>query len=231
MVDVRSRVFPYLDEVAMNLDGARFDSPPPTPSPVVDQTKSALEAALVTLSARNISIRGVPLDLRMEARDVVLHKGADANGQAVLLLHKARDGQLAFSVGQLELEKAITQIAAREAGRHGITLEQVHLAMRARGRRSIAFDLHVQARKFLLRAKIDISGQIDIDESFATTILLKCKGDGAIGSLVCNALSPIFERLNSRRFSLASLPLGEIQIRDVRLAVADSVELTANFGS
>jgi hypothetical protein len=231
IVDVRARVFPYLDEIAMNLDGVRFDSPPPVPSPVVDQTKPALEAAFVTLSARNVSIRGLPMDLRMEARDVVLHQGADTNGDALLLLYKARDGQVTISVAQWELEKAIAQIAAREADRHGIALEQVRLAIRARGPRSLAVDLQVQARKFFVRAKIDVSGQIDIDESFATKILLKCKSDGAIGSLACNALNPIFERLKNKSFSVASLPLGEIQVRDVRLAVANTVELTADFGS
>jgi len=231
VVDVRARVFPYLDEIVMNFDGTRFDSSPPIPSPPVDQTKPALEAALVTLSARNVSIRGLPLNLRMEAHDVVLHKGMDTNGEAMLLWHTARDGQLAISLGQVELEKAIAQIAAREAGRHGIVLEQVRLAIRARGPRSLALDLHLQARKFLLRARIDISGQIDIDESFATKILLKCKSDGAIGSLACNALNPVFERLKNKSFSFASLPFGEIQVRDVRLAVANTVELTADFGS
>lgn len=231
IVKVRSRVFPYLDEIAVNFDGAHFDSLPPVAAPAVEPTKPAFEAAVVALSAQKISIRGVPLDLQMEARDVVLHKGADANGEAVLLVQKVRDGQLRASVRQLELEKAIAQIGARESRRHGIALEEVHLALRARGPQSLAADVRVQARKFLLRAKIDISGQIDIDENLVMRIFLKCKSDGAIGSLACSALDPIFGRLNNKSFPFASLPLGEIQFRNVRLAVADTVELTADFGS
>jgi hypothetical protein len=231
IVNVCSRVFPYLDEIAINFDGACFDSLPPVPAPAVEPIKPAFEAAMLTLSAQKISIRGVPLDLRMEARDIVLYKGADANGDAVLLVQEVRDGQLKVSVRQLELEKAIAQIGAHEAGRHGIALEEVRLAMRARGPRSLAADVRVQARKFLLRAKIDISGQIDIDENLVMKIFLKCKSDGAIGSLACTTLDPIFGRLNNKSFSFASLPLGEIQFRDVRLAVADTVELSADFGS
>jgi hypothetical protein len=231
IVNVRSRVFPYLDEIAINFDGARFDSLPPVSAPAVEPTKPAFEAAVVTLSAQKISIRGVPLDLRMEARDVVLHKGADANGEGMLLVQEVRDGQLKVSVRQLELEKAIAQIGGREAGRHGIALEELRLATRARGPRSLAVDVRVQARKFLLRAKIDICGQIDIDENLVMKVFLKCKSDGAIGSFACSALDPIFGRLNNKSFSFASLPLGEIQFRDVRLAVADTVELTADFGS
>src|ERR1700731_1325270 len=73
--NVRSRLFPYLDEIAINFDGAQFDSLPPAPPVVVGETKLACEAAIVTLSARNVFVRGVPLDLRMEARDVVFHQG------------------------------------------------------------------------------------------------------------------------------------------------------------
>ena len=32
-------------------------------------------------------------------------------------------------------------------------------------------------------------------------------------------------------FPLMSLPLGEVQLRDVRITVADTVEITADFGS
>jgi hypothetical protein len=230
IADVRSRVFPYLDEIAMNLDGARCDSLPPAVS-AVEQIKPAFEVAMVRLSGRNISVCGVPLDIRMQAHDVALSKGANANGEVVLLLQKVRHGQLAISVGQLELEKALAAIAAREAARRGIVLDQMHLAIRACGPRSLAADVHVQARKFLLHARVDISGQIDIDENFAAKVLVKCKSDGSIGPLVCNVLNPIFERLNDKSFSFRSLPLGEIRIHDLRLAVADSVDLTIDFGS
>src|ERR1700736_6703358 len=135
LVDVRSRVFPYIDEIAVNLDREQFDLVPSAASPVVGETKPALEAAVVTLSARNISVRGVRMDLRLEARDVVFHKGEDANGDAVLIVQKARDGHIVISAAQLNLEEAMARIGGAEARRHGITIEQLRLAMRARGRR------------------------------------------------------------------------------------------------
>ena len=232
LVDVRSRVFPYLDEIAINLDREQFDSLPQATSPAVGETKPAFEAAVVTLSARNISVRGVPMDLRMEARDVVLHKGEDANGDAVLVVQKARDGHIVISAAQLALEEAMAQIGGREGRRHGITIEQVRLAMRARGRRSLCADIQVQARKLLFRAKIDIYGQLDIDDDFVAKISqLKCKSDGAIGSLACNALEPYLQQLNGLSFALKSILLGEIQLRDIHVAVADTVALTIDFGS
>lgn len=229
IVDLRARVFPYIDEIAINCDDTHFDSPPPAPAALVGETKAAFDVATINLSARNISVTGVPVNLRAEAREVVLHKGEDESGNAVLVLHSLREGQICFSAGLLDLESAIQKIAREKA--RGVTIEKVRLAMRARGPRSLNADVHVQARKLLLRAKIDISGQIDIDEGAALRLLnLKCKSDGAIGAIACNLLDPVFARLNDRTFPLASFLPEQIQIRDIRVAVADTVELTIDFG-
>src|SRR5207253_2350380 len=79
------------------------------------ETKPAFEAALVTVSGRHISVYGVEIDLRMETRDVVFHKGADAKGDAVLVAQRAREGQLVLSAAQLDLEEAIGRIAGERA--------------------------------------------------------------------------------------------------------------------
>jgi hypothetical protein len=230
IVDIHARVFPYLDEIAINLDGARVDSPPPASPRLVGGTTLAYEAALVTLTGRQISVRGVPLSLRMEAHNVVFHKGQDENGHAVLIVQKARDGNLVLSAVQRELEAAIAEISQREG--RGITIDQVQLRMRARGARSLAADLSLKGRKLFLQAKIDISGQLDIDDDFTARISnLKCKADGAVGSLARSVLDPVFRQLEGKSFPLASLPLGNIQLRDIRIAVADTIELTTNFGS
>jgi hypothetical protein len=232
IVDLRSRVFPLVDEIRINLDGAKFDSPPPPLAKVEGETTPAFETALVRVSGRNISIRRVPIDLRMEMRDVTFHKGADANGDAVLVLHKARDGQMVISAGQLDLEEAIARIGGERARLYGIDLEQIRLAMRARSRRSLAADIQIWAKKFFARAKIDIYAQLDITNEFVVKISqLKCKGDGKLGSFACAALQPLFAKTMEKSFSLKSIPLGLIQLHDVHVAVADTVELTIDFGS
>ena len=231
IVDLRSRVFPLVDELRINFDGAKFDSPPPL-AKVEGETTPAFEAAAVNISGRNISVRGVPFDLRVEMRDVVFHKGADANGNAVLVAHKARDGQLVVSAAQLDLEEAIARIAGERARLYGIELERVRLAMRARSRRSLAGDIQIWAKKFFTSAKIDIYAQLDVDNEFVAKISqLKCKGDGKLGSFACATLQPFLARTTEKSFPLKSIPLGQIQLRDVHVAVADTVELTIDFGS
>jgi hypothetical protein len=232
IVDLRSRVFPLVDEIRINLDGAKFDFRTLPFTNPEGETKPAFEAALVTVSGRHISVYGVAIDLRMETRDVVFHKGADAKGDAVLVAHKAREGQLVLSAAQLDLEEAIGRIAGGRARLYGIDLERVRLAMRARSRRSLAADIQIWAKKFFTRAKIDIYAQLDVSNEFVVKISqLKCKGDGKLGSFACAALQPLFARTIERSFPLKSIPLGEIQLRDIHVAVADTVELTIDFGS
>jgi hypothetical protein len=233
IVDLRSRVFPLVDEIRINLDGAIVDSSPPPLANVEGETSRAFEAALITLTGRRVSIRGVPFDVRMEMHDVIFDKGVDAKGEAVLALHKAREGQLVFSAAQLDLEGAIVRILGERARLYGIELEQVRLFMRARGRSSIAGDMQIWAKKFFARAKIDIYVQLDISNEFVARISqLKCKGDGKLGSFACATLQPMFERVLEKSFPLKSLPLlGDLHLRDIHVAVADTADLTVDFGS
>ena len=71
IVDLRSRVFPLVDEIRINLDGAKFDFRTLPFTNPEGETKPAFEAALVTVSGRHISVYGVAIDLRMETCDVV----------------------------------------------------------------------------------------------------------------------------------------------------------------
>jgi hypothetical protein len=232
MVQVRARVFPYLDELLINLDGARFETAPTAPPPLTGEKKPAFEAALVRLSAQNISVRGIPANLQIDARDVVLQKIDDANGQATLLLEKVRGGHLTISAQQFDLEQALARFIDEAAQAHGIQIEQVRLAIRERGPRSLAAEVRVQARKLFLRAKIDIYGRLDIDDVFVARLSqLQCRSTGAVGTRACAILQPRLDDFDGKTFSLKSLPLGNTQLHDLRLAVTDTVEISVDFAS
>jgi hypothetical protein len=232
IVDLRSRVFPYIDSIAINLDGAIIDLSAPRLVSAEGETGRAFEVHAINLSGRRVSVGGVPLDLRLEMRDSAFDWGYDANAQAVLILRGAREGHVAISAVQLVLEQAIVRIAGAKARLYGIELEQVRLFMRARGRRSIAADIQVQAKKFFARAKIDIYVQLDITNDFVVKISqIRCKGDGKLGSFACSALQPLFDRMLEKSFSLKSIPLGDIELRDIHVAVADTVDIALDFGS
>ncbi len=232
IVTIRARVFPYLDEIAINFDGARLEPRLPVFPRPVGETRSGVEAASVTISGRHVRLQSAPVNLQLEASDVVFHQGRDENGEALLIVKSVRTGHLVVSAAQADLENAIREIAEREASKQGIDIEQTRVSLRARGARSLAADVRLRARKFLFRANIDVSGQIDIDDTFNARISnLKCRGEGTIGSLACGVLEPILRQLDGQTLSLLSFPLGEIKLRDIRITVADTMEVTADFGS
>lgn len=232
IVTISSRVFPYLDEIAINLDGAKLDSKPPVLPTPVGETKLACEAALVSISGRGLAIHKAPLNLQFSASDVVFFQGRDDKGEAILLVKNIRTGHLTVSAAQLDLEAAIAALATSEAAKHGISIEETRVSLRARGPRSLAADVRLRARKFLFRTNIDISGQVDIDERFHARVSnLKCRGDGTVGSVACGVLQPQLQKIEGQSFPLMSLPFGEVELRDVRIAVADTIEITADFGT
>lgn len=232
LVSVQARAFPFFDEIAVNLDNIKLDSLPRLNAPISGNTRFACEAGLMTIAARNLRLQGTPLDARLEARGVVFDQAQDGNDELMLTVKRIREGYLQISIAQLDLENVLGEIARREGGKVGIAVEGLRLALRARGPRSVSADIRFQAGKFLLRARIDISARIDVDEDMVARVFdLKCKGDGAVGSLACGAIGAHLSRLEGRTFPLMSLPLGEVQLRDVRIAVADTVQITADFGS
>ena len=103
IVDLRSRVFPYVDLIAINLDGGIVDLRPPPMVQAEGETGRAFECANIKVSGRRISVGGVPFDLRMEMRDVICDWGYDANAEAVLIVRSAREGQLVVAAAQLAL--------------------------------------------------------------------------------------------------------------------------------
>jgi hypothetical protein len=231
IVDVRSRAFPSIDEIVINLDRAEVERLPAPPLITSDPTKPAFEIGLINLSARKVRFRGTPIDLRFEARGVFLEQALDANGEIVLLPRRIGDGETSLSATLTDLEKAITRLVTEQARAHGVTIEQVQLALRERGARSIGGEVRIQARK-LVRAKVEIYGQLDIDENFVATISqLRCHGAGILGSRACSALEPHLQRVRGWSFSLKLLPPRETRIRDLSIAVTDTVELRLAFGN
>lgn len=230
IVDVRSRVWPYIDEVLLNLDGANFNAPFPAPATSCDASQHAFEIELVRVSARNARAYGLRFDLQGEARGVFLDRATDERGMLNLILRSAREGELTVSFAQLDLEEAVTRIASDQARQRGVTIEQVRLALRQRSARSVAAEVRIQARKFI-RAKIDIYGQVDLDDDFVARVSqLRCQGSGAIATRVCSALQPHLDRFNDRSFALKSLPLGDSELKNLELAVADTVQLRLSLG-
>jgi hypothetical protein len=229
---VREHSYPHLDAISISLDGARLRADPPRPSVISGKISFALEIDQLTLSASPLSLGPATVNLSLSAREVQLDQGKDSNEQIVLSLKSATDGNIEISMLQTDLEALIAELAQNQAGKQGITIDGVQLKLRQKNVHSFAAEVHLRARKLFLSASIRVTGQLDLDDHLNLKISdLKCTGDGGMATLACGILTPYLQKINGREFPVMSLPLGEVRLRDVRLAVDQNLTITAEFGS
>ncbi len=92
--------------------------------------------------------------------------------------------------------------------------------------------MKLRAKKLFFTTTVTISAKLDLDEQLNATVSgLACNGEGAIGSVACGVLQPHLQKVNGQSFALMALPLGEVRLRDVRLAAGDTLSVTAEFGA
>lgn len=230
-VSVRDASYPTIAEITISLDHARLRSNPPRPQPISGKSSPALQVGRLAVRASDLSIGPATVDLSLSARDVDLVQGKDDGDEIVLSLQNAAQGKIEISAPLADLEKVISEIAKTEAGKHGVTIENVQLMVRQKSGHSLEAEVRLRARKLFMGASIRITGQLDLDEELNAKISgLRCSGDGAIAAVACGVLTPHLQKLDGREFALMSLPLGEVRLREVRLAVTDKLSVTAEFG-
>jgi len=231
-ITIRDASYPSLAEINIALDGARVRPDPPRPQLISGETSPAFQIAQLAVHASALSVGPATVDLSLSARAVHLNQGKDSNNELVLSIHDAAEGKIEISTPLTDVEGVIAKIAKDEAAKHGVTIENVQLTARATGPRSLEVEVRLRARKVFLGASLRVTGRLELDSELNAKISgLRCEGDGAIAAIACGVLDPHLQKLNGREFPLMSLPLGEVRLRDVRLAVGDKLSVTAEFGS
>ena len=231
-VTLRGASYPHLAELNVSFNGAQLRGQPPSMPSLSSKPTSALEIDSFNIDASALSIGPAAIDLSLSATGVNLHQARDSEENVVLVLHNATQGHVEISASPSDLEALIAEVAKSEAGKHGVTIDSVQLTLRSKSSRSLAAEVRLRAKKLFLSASIRITGQLDLDEELNARISgLDCTGDGAMASVACGVLKPHLQKIDGREFPLMSLPLGEIRLRDVQLAVGDKLSVTAEFGS
>jgi len=231
-VTIREVSYPHLASLAVALEGAQLRVQPPTvPSPTGESTP-ALTVDSFAAEGSHISVGPAAVDFALEAKGVHLNRASDSEGNIVLMLHTAADGRIEVSASPADLEALFAEVAKAEAAKHGVAIDSVQLSLRSNSPRSLTAEVRLRAKKLFLSTSVRITGQVDLDEELNAKISgLDCTGEGAIASVACGVLKPQLEKIDGRKFSLMSLPLGEVRLRDVRIAAGTKLSITAEFGS
>jgi hypothetical protein len=231
-VTVVDDAFPRLSEIRITLDGAELRANPPRPPVMKGASSAGIEAEKLYVNAAEVLIGPATANIRLDARDVRFDQAKDTKGEVVLMLKSATDGEVEVSADQRSIEQAIAAVAKQEAGKHGVAIDDVKLSVRTGGERSINAEVQLRAKKLFFTTTVRITAQLAMDEQLNARLFgLGCNGDGPIGAMACGFLQPHLQRLDGREFPLMALPLGDIRLRDVRVAAGQMLSVTAQFGA
>jgi hypothetical protein len=231
-VVVREVSYPHLASLTVSLDGAHLRGQPPAIPSVGGKQTPALTVDSFRAKGSAMSVGPAAVDFALEAQQLELHRANDANGNVVLVLHKAAKGRIEVSASTSDLEALIAGVAKTEGAKHGVAIDSVRLTLRSNNSRSLSAEVRLRAKKLFLSTSLRITGQLDLDEELNAAVSgLECTGEGAIATVACGVLKPHLEKLEGRNFPLMSLPLGEVRLRDVKIAAGEKLSITAEFGT
>ena len=232
-VQVEDQNYPRLSAIRVELDEASAgDRLPPIPELANGKIEPALEADQLEISARPLRIQNAPVQFYCQAQKVKIGQARDEAGNILLLLQNADAGKLELSIAMAELERLVRSTVTDLAGKQGIVLEDLRLQLKTRSERALDAEMRIRARKLFLNTQIRLTASLEIDDRLNARLFgIECAGEGTLGTLACGFLAPHLQRLNQREFSLLTLPLSEIRLRDLRVAVGDELRVNAEFGS
>ncbi len=232
IVTVEDAGYPKLAAIRLSLDGASAgERPPPRPLPPVGPVEPGLRVEDFQVSGRPIIVQRANVELTCSARDVQLNQGRDRDGNVLLLLQEATNGQVEVAIALSDLEDLVLAGAQTEALKQGVKVESVRIELQASSERALKVIVYVSAKKLFLNAALRISGNVAINEELNARLSgLGCDGEGTLGTLACGFIAPHLQRFDGREFSLMALPFGEVKLRDVKIAAGGELRVTAQFG-
>ncbi len=224
-------VFPRISTLRVDLTHARIDR---AMRPLLAKSSSTvgLQVEALEVTASPLHLEHLPAQLALRAHEVELDLSRDDAGRPLLALTRAANGSVKIEITREELEAAALQFAKEEAAPHGIEVKALRLTLTQTGPRSLQFQAEVTARAFIMKAKVTVTGEIEVDDQLQLRFSkLTGQGDGMIGTLANKFLRPRFDELERRPIALLSFAPAGLRVRDLRLEAGDKLRIEADFSA
>ena len=225
--------YPSVKKLTINLDGATVSAtqPPPQPKPT-GKRQPGITVEQLEVSGRPICYEQSEVDLHLKARGVVLEFAKDKKGNPLLVLNDAREGQAEAHIRKDDLRTLVTAIATAAAKEQGVKIQEIDLDLKSEGKRSIAVDARVKARKMMVSGVVHLTGRADVDDELNATLSnLSCTGEGMIGNMAAGLLQGKLKNYDGKQFPLMAFSLGDVTLRDLKVDTKDGLKVVAKFGS
>jgi hypothetical protein len=225
--------FPSIRKLKVNLNNAEVSAtePPPKPQPTGKRQKG-IEVEQLEVSGKPIKYEKNRLELELKASGVTLDFARDKKGQPLLVLADAKDGHVQARMSKADIESLARAAAELAARGQGIKIDGLDLTLTGDGKRSLAADVRVKAKKMMVSGVIHITGHVDVDDEMnATVSKLDCDGEGMIGAMASGLVKSKLKPYEGQTFPLMTFSLGDVSLRDLKIDVKNNVQVSAEFGS
>lgn len=224
-----------LQSLTIDLNGAIADpAHRPDPPSFRAGSKPAFSASNFRLQALPLRVGSSPLDFELTAEQMRFDYRTDNTGKLWLVPNAERpasSGEVRLSVRQKDLQEMLLSGIVPAAKEHGVSIEDVQLKLQQLGPRKIRAELQAAAKKFMMKASVQLGGTVDIDNELNATVSdLHAGSEGMIGTMVSSLVQPRLKQYEGRKFSLAAASLGGLRLRDLQVNVTDNIKISAAFG-
>jgi hypothetical protein len=223
--------FPRFESIRVDLTGARFHRGLSMALPSEEKTPLCF-ARTVSITGKPVAIFSVPVNLSLEAQDVVLATATSESGpEKVLVLERTEQGRLELSAARAELEKALLEAGQVAARSKGAEVKRVDLELKNEGPRALAIRATITAKAMVFTTTVVVSGVVELDDHLNAQLRdLQCDSEGMVGKMAASALRPQFEKVQGKVIPLGRAVAG-LALSDVTISGGDELRIRGEFRS
>ncbi len=223
--------WPRVKKLSIDLTGAHISRATPLPKKSAE-TRSTIFVENLALSAAPIFFEDTPVHLCLHANELECGVAGDSPGESCLQTLSAKSGSVTIEAPRADLETALKRIAHTFLAKQGAEVKAAQLELLERSPRVLAFRAEITAKAFVMTARVEVTGQLEIDAQLNLRISnLATTGQGMIATLATGFLRPRFTEIEKRRFPLATYAFAGVAPRDVRMSGGNALRIEAQFGA
>lgn len=235
------------DAPAVRLDGDRFESLRTlrvdvsgakirrqfTPSNFAAEPKVELEMHLeeVEYLADPLLFDGVPMFVRVWARNATLLVIRDKAGRASLVVGGAAEGVIESRIGAAELQQAFLAGLRRRAAKMAGSVSSASLRLSTPDPHTIDGEATISASVLLLPMELRLSGRMQVGEEFITAFTnVKCEGKDFGGGIAAPLVAGWMAKVERKVAPLMAFHDPETKVRSFALDASDGLRMHLEFG-
>ncbi len=225
--------YPALKAVKVNLDGATVTATEPPPKPLsVGKRHPGVTVEKLDVSARPVEYQKAQLNLKVSGTGLTFEFGRDAEKRPLLVLRDAEKGKVEASIAKDAIQSLLLAAATAAAEEQGVGIQDLHVDLASDGPRSVAATVRIKAKKLMMSGVIVVTGRLDVDDDLNATVSnLACTGEGVVGGVAAGMIKKHIAPFDGTTVPLMAFSLGDVRLRDLKIAVGNDVEVSAAFGN